>query len=138
MSTKKIVIFSIVGFIISLAVFGATLYFTVFNKPSNGEANVKTYIYDVGEFSTNIGNTNNYFRGNITIETIDKNLPKEFADKNVLVRDTILRVIISQNPSEMVKVEGVDKLKKQLADELSKIMETDSITNIYFTNYIVQ
>ncbi|KXZ39776.1 flagellar FliL protein [Alkalithermobacter thermoalcaliphilus JW-YL-7 = DSM 7308] len=138
MNTKKVVIFSIVAFILSLGTLGAVLYFTVFNNHQNTEKNIKTYIYDAGEFSTNIGNNNNYFKGNITIETTDKNLPKKLAESNILLRDLVLRTIISQDPSEMVKTEGVEKFKMQLIKELSRLMNTESITNIYFTNYIVQ
>lgn len=139
MDTKKILIFSIIGFVISLLIFGGTLYLTVFKSSSNKEAkDVKTYNYDAGEFSTNIGDTSHYFKGNITIEITNKKHIEKLTEKDVIVKDSILKVIIAQDPKSMTSDEGIEKIKKELISKISKAVNIDSIRNVYFTNYIVQ
>lgn len=139
MDTKKILIFSIIGFVISLLIFGGTLYLTVFKGSSDNKAkDIKTYNYDAGEFSTNIGDTKHYFKGNITIETTNKKDVEKLTEKNVIVRDSILKVLIDQNPEDMTSDEGIEKIKKELISKISDAVDLESIRNVYFTNYIVQ
>ncbi|SHJ43430.1 flagellar basal body-associated FliL family protein [Tepidibacter formicigenes] len=138
MDTKKIMIFSIIGFVLSLFIFAGTLYLTVFKSSSKEAKDIKTYNYDAGEFSTNMGDSNHYFKGNIVIETTDKKDVEKLTEKNVIVRDTVLKVIISQDPKQMTTNEGMDKIERELISKLSKSVNVKSIRNIYFTNYIVQ
>ncbi len=138
MSTKKIMIFSIIGFIISLLIFGATLYFVYFKDSDKSQKNLETFNYDAGEFSTNMGDSNNYFKGKIVIESTDKDDIETMTQKNVIIRDTILKVIIAQDPQKMTSNEGLDKLERELISNLSINLNLKSIKNVYFTDYIVQ
>ncbi|NMA04627.1 MAG: hypothetical protein GX925_07965, partial [Clostridiales bacterium] len=63
MNLGKIMLYMLIGFIISGAIFGTLFYF--FSGKQKGEIAVsyRTYQYDVGEFSTNLGSTRNYFKG---------------------------------------------------------------------------
>lgn len=138
MNTKKIMIFSIIGFIISLLIFGGTLYFVYFKDSNNSQQKLKTFNYDAGEFSTNMGDSNHYFKGKIVIESTDENEVEVMTAKNVIIRDTILKVIISQDPEKMTSNEGLDKLERELISNLSTKLDLKSIKNVYFTDYIVQ
>lgn len=138
MNTKKIMIFSIIGFIISLLIFGATLYFVHFKDSNQSQQKLKTFNYDAGEFSTNMGDSNHYFKGKIVIECTDENEVEIMTSKNVIIRDTILKVIISQDPEKMTSNEGLDKLERELISNLSMKLDLKSIKNVYFTDYIVQ
>ncbi|WFD11685.1 flagellar basal body-associated FliL family protein [Tepidibacter hydrothermalis] len=138
MNTKKIMIFSIIGFIISLLIFGATLYVVHFKDSSKSSQKVKTFNYDAGEFSTNMGDSAHYFKGKIVIESTDEKEIEIMTEKNVIIRDTILKVIISQDPEKMTSNEGLDKLERELISNLSMKLDFKSIKNVYFTDYIVQ
>lgn len=72
MNTKKIMIFSIIGFIISLLIFAGTLYFVYFKDSDKSQKDLKRFNYDAGQFSTNMGDSNHYFKGKIVIEVTDK------------------------------------------------------------------
>lgn len=138
MDTKKIMIFSIIGFIISLLIFGATLYFVYFRDSDGSKQNLETFNYDAGQFSTNMGDSSHYFKGNIVIESTDKKEIEVMTEKSVIIRDTILKVIISQDPEKMTSNEGLDKLERELISDLSTNLDLKSIKNVYFTDYIVQ
>lgn len=139
MDSKKLIIFALIGFVLSLGIFGATMYFVVF-KGGSGSGEVKkpdTYTFEVGEVSTNIGQ-GRYFKGSITIETTDKKLPESMTTDLTKIRDAILEVIITSDPKEMTTEEGIKNIKTQILNKLSKILETETLTNVYFTDYIVQ
>ncbi|WP_099187216.1 flagellar basal body-associated FliL family protein [Tepidibacter mesophilus] len=138
MNTKKIMIFSVIGFIISLLIFGSTLYLVYFKDSNKSNQDLKTFNYDAGEFSTNMGDSNHYFKGKIVIESTDEDDIKIMTEKNIIIRDTILKVIISQDPEKMTSNEGLDKLEKELISNLSGNLDLKSIKNVYFTDYIVQ
>lgn len=140
MDVKKVMMVSVVGLLIAILIFGGTLYFSVFKGNDNDSAkkNIKTYTYEAGEFATNIGGTRNFFKGKITIETTDKKMPEKLTEENVLLRDSIIGILIGQNPKEIVSKEGMDKLKKDIVNKLNEKFETDSILQIYFSDYVIQ
>lgn len=137
MDVKKIMMISIAGLLISVLIFGGTLYFTVF-KNSSAKKNPKTYVYEAGEFSSNLGDMRRFFKGKITIETTDKKLPKKFEEKNIILRDGILSILIEQDSQKLVSEDGFNELKQKIIDRISQDFNTDKITNIYFSDYIVQ
>ncbi len=140
MNNKKLVVFSVVIFVISLLVFATTLYLVVFRTPA-GEKEVKkpkTYSYDLGEFSTNIGASGRYFKGNVVVETTGKKTPKLIEENATSIRDYILGVLISQDVKTMMSEQGAESIKKDIAKKVSEITGTDDISNVYFTDYIIQ
>lgn len=138
MNLRKIILYMLIGFIISGIIFGALFFF--FSNRQKGEIAVsyKTYEYDIGEFSTNLGNTRHYFKGAIKLETLDKNLFKKLEEKNAEIRDCIITTLIGKKADEILEPEGQLKLKNEILKVVADIVNSDKITNIYFVDYIVQ
>lgn len=141
MNSKKLAIISISFFLVSIIVFGMTIYFVFLKTPADAESKPKqvdTYKYDLGDFSTNIGVSGRYFKGKIVIEATDKKTP-EVIEKNVEpIRDYILKLIISQDIKSMMSEKGIDAIKVNIKKEISRITGKDDISNVYFTDYIIQ
>lgn len=138
MGNKKLAIFSIVIFVVSLLIFGATLYLTLFNKGGANQKPPKTYTCDLGNFSTNIGASGRYFKGNIVVETTGKKTPDLITKNQEPIRAYILKLLISQDVRKMTTQEGIDSLSDSIKKEVARVTGTDDITNIYFTEYIIQ
>ncbi len=141
MNNKKLAIISISFFLVSVIVFGMTIYFVFLKAPSNAESKPKqvdTFKYDLGDFSTNIGSSGRYFKGKIVIETTDKKTP-EVIEKNIEpIRDYILKLIISQDIKSMISEKGIENIKTNIKKQISQITGKDDISNVYFTDYIIQ
>ena len=133
---KKIVIFSIIGVLISALVFGGVAYFMVFSK--GAEKKKEIINYEVGEFSTNLSDTRHFFKGKITIGITNKKELKTLDENKVALRDGILSILIQQKPEDMVSVEGMNAIKEALKKNIGKNGDIKSIEEIYFTDYIVQ
>lgn len=138
MDFKKMILFALIGFLISGAFFGTILYFTVFNSPRQVTKPLQTYEYNIGNFSTNLGHQRNFFKGEIVIETINKNVFENFIEKDTELKDQIIKVLISKEPDDILNPEGQQNLKQELIEKISEIMASDEITNLYFIDYIVQ
>ncbi len=141
MDNKKLAIFSIVVFVVSILVFATTLYLVFFRAPASADNTPKkidTYKYDLGDFSTNIGSSGRYFKGKIVIETTSKKTPALIEENVEPIRDHILKVLISQDVKNMMSDTGIENIKKDIKKHIGEIIGTDDISNVYFTDYIIQ
>ncbi|MDO4719298.1 MAG: flagellar basal body-associated FliL family protein [Peptostreptococcaceae bacterium] len=138
MGNKKLAIFSIVIFVVSLLIFGATLYLTIFKNNGGQPKPPKTYTCDLGNFSTNIGASGRYFKGNIVVETTGKKTPDLITKNQEPIRAYILKLLISQDIKQMTTDQGIDNLSGLIRKEVARVTGTDDITNVYFTEYIIQ
>ena len=141
MDNKKLAIFSIVVFVVSILVFATTLYLVFFRAPASADNTPKkidTYKYDLGDFSTNIGSSGRYFKGKIVIETTSKKTPALIEENVEPIRDHILKVLISQDVKNMMSDTGIENIKKDIKKHIGEIIGTDDISNVYFQDYIIQ
>ncbi|SDK45638.1 flagellar basal body-associated FliL family protein [Natronincola ferrireducens] len=138
MNFRKILLYSLIGFVLSGIFFGTILYFTVFRVPKEVSNYVETYKFHLGSFSTNLSHQRSFFKGEITVETTDKSLLKNLDEKNAELRDQIIKTIIGQKPEDILNPEGQQELRQELIRIISEVMASDKITNVYFTDYIIQ
>ncbi len=138
MNLKKIVLYVSLGFIVSAIVFGTIWYFNGNKTPTETVINYKTYEYNLGEFSTNLGSTRNYFKGTIILETIDKDIILKLEEKNAEIRDSIITTLIGKKADEILNTDGQLELKNEISKVVADIVNSDKITNIYFVDYIIQ
>ena len=135
---KKIVTYSIIGFIISGVFFGSIFYFAFFKDRQPAVQVVKTYEYSLAPFSTNLSNIRSYFKGTIVLETTNKKLVPKFDEKNAEIRDSIIKILISKKPDELLDTNGLQNLRKEITQTVNKVMDSSDITNVYFIDYIIQ
>ena len=136
MGKKKILILVLVGALLSVLFFGGIIYFTFFRTPQEEE--IVTYQMPIGEFVANLGSTRNYFQANITLEVTDSKLIDSMEEKHVEIRDIILGILIGKKADELLTPQGKSELKQEIISAISILMDTDEISNLYFTNYIIQ
>ncbi|AKL95472.1 flagellar basal body-associated protein FliL [Clostridium aceticum] len=138
MNVKKIVLYSVIGFILSGIFFGTIAYFAFFRTTQETTTNIKTYEFYMGSFSANLSHQRSFFKGEIVIETTDRKLLPKFDEKNAELRDSIIETIIAKKPEDILSPEGQQQLREELLQVIGQVMASDKITNLYFTDYIVQ
>jgi flagellar protein FliL len=92
-----------------------------------------------------------YLRIGITLRVIDAEVkkdekPKAETEKNAksegdaeaAVRDTVLEVLGRQTTEQLLAPEGKENLKGQLKDAIGKRNPNEKVTNVYFTEFLVQ
>ena len=138
MNLRKTALYIFIGFIVSGIIFGALFFFLSNRSKSEIAVSYKTYEYDLGEFSTNLGNTRNYFKGTIILETLDRELLKKLDKKDAEIRDNIIATLIGKKADEILQPDGQSELKNEILKVVADIVNSDKITNIYFIDYIIQ
>ncbi len=138
MNVRKVLTYSIIGFILSGVFFGTILYFSVFRTTRDASNSVSYYEYELGSVSTNIGTQRNYFKADIVIETTDRKILEGLELKNAEIRDQTIKTIIGKTAEDILNPEGQQELRGELMNVISEVMTTDKITNIYFVDYIIQ
>lgn len=137
MNMKKMIILVTTGVLLSAIFFGGIIYFT-FLRSNNDEAEIQTYQHTLGEFTANLGDTRNYFQGNIIVEVQDEDLIEALEDHEIIIRDQILGILIGKNPEELLKPEGQRELKNEIVQAISLTLDTEAVSDLYFSSYIIQ
>lgn len=80
-----------------------------------------------------------YLRVGITLGLAHP-LPRNRPDgvPTALVRDTILSVLATAQPEELLKLEGKRQLKEELLKALQDRVPQMAVQNVYFTEFLVQ
>ncbi len=97
-------------------------------------------LYPLNPFLVNLLNENEskYLKVSLDMELSDRKLLLQIDKKKPLIRDIIIRVLSSKAPEQIDTVEGKERLKNQLKYKINKILENGKITNIFFTDFIIQ
>ncbi len=80
-----------------------------------------------------------YLRVGITLGS-SQPFPRNRADAipTALMRDTILAVLATAQPEELLKLEGKRQLKEHLLNALQERVPQLAVNNVYFTEFLVQ
>lgn len=138
MNIKKLILYLTIGVISSAIFFGSIIYFVFIRNADADSRPVKTYEYNIGDFTTNLGTVRNFFKGNIVVEVTDRSLIDEFEENDAKIRDKVIKTLIDKRPEDIIESEGKQQLREELITEISKVLQTEEITNLYFIDYIIQ
>ncbi|SMP47323.1 flagellar basal body-associated FliL family protein [Anoxynatronum buryatiense] len=138
MDMKKIIIISLVAFLVTAILVGSLLYIFVFRTPSEKVVVIPTFEYQLGEFSTNLGSQRSFFRGSIVVETTDKKLLDTLENNHIVLRDSVIKTLIGKRAEDVLDPEGQQLLRQELIQVISEVSQSDQISNVYFVEYIVQ
>lgn len=138
MDMKKILIISLVAFLVTAILVGALLYIFVFRTPSEKVVVLPTFEYQLGEFSTNLGSQRSFFKGSIVVETTDKKLLDTLEKNHIVLRDSVIKTLIGKRAEDVLDPEGQQMLRQELIQVISEVAQSDQISNVYFVEYIVQ
>jgi flagellar protein FliL len=138
MDLKKIIIISLIAFLVTAGIASGLLYVFVFRSASDDEKPMQTYEYLLGSFSTNLGTQRSFFNGEIVIETTDKKLFESLDKKNAILRDRVIKTLIGKKAEDVLDPDGQQALRAELIMIVGETVQSDQITNVYFVDYIVQ
>jgi len=120
-------------------------FFTYFSVAENSEEKEEFKIEDirstymVGDFVVNITDNSriNFIRASLVFEIEDNNLIEELEKRKPQLRDTIITTLRSQNET-ILKEANAQTIKSIIKNEVNKILKSGEITNVWFTELVVQ
>lgn len=126
--------------VLIMAIAGGAVYFFVLRDSSTKkEAEPVYFTYNIEDaFVTNVKNSNKLFKITIVLVANTDTLDSILAEKEYIVRDTILFMLRDLTEEDLTK-EGIqDELRTKITDALNKALEIDSITTISFGDFVMQ
>jgi flagellar protein FliL len=97
-------------------------------------------IYELEAFIVNLtgGAGNNYLKVKINLELNNAELKSEMDKRLPQFRDAILSLLSSKTYSEVKTLEGKSQMRAEIITMLNQYLKTGKITNVYFSDFIVQ
>lgn len=138
---KIIVIIGIIMLVLMVTMGGAYVGYKVVlsnvDPDSLAEKNLPKYSYNMGEsFVINLAGNGRYVRVGIVLEYTDKKLTEELENINYKLKDTTISFFRSKN---IEQIEDISQVKSELQKVYnSDLKENEGITDIYFTEFIIQ
>ena len=79
-----------------------------------------------------------YLRCQIQLEFGEREVPKRFYGRLVLVRDAIIALLSRKSESELGNENGKNALKTELKDIVNEVLKRQEIKQVYFTQFVIQ
>ena len=136
MMKKKVILLILVPLLIAAA--GVSGYFFFLrNKDTSSEPQI--YTYDIKDsFVTNVKDSNKLFKTTIVIVANSDQLTDLLTQKEYVVRDTILFLLRNLTEEDISSQTIQDTLRPKIADALNQALGIDSITSVYFGDFVMQ
>jgi len=97
-------------------------------------------IYPLEEFIVNLADAGGkrYLKIRMDLELNGENVKGEIGRRLPQMKDGVLTLLSSKRYEDIYEMEGKSQLRAELLSELNQYVATGRITNIYFTEFIVQ
>lgn len=149
---KIIVIIAVVVTILAAGGGGAYFYFSSHKAEAAGTEGEKNadaakkksvpVIYPLEAFIVNIGDGNDmrYLKVKVELETgyTAENVKKEIDPLLAPLRHAILVLLTTKSVGELQDLAGKNKLREEVLATVTKVIPDGKVTNIYFTDFVVQ
>ncbi len=138
MTLKKIIFLSLIGLLaVTLLISG--IFFFVINKDPNNDESVKEYhIYKINELYTNIKDSKNILKVNITIEYNNKELYGILEKNKDKITNDILELLRSKTFEDFSGKTGQQTARNNILSLIKEIINSEEVSNVYFTEFIIQ
>ncbi len=156
MSKKVIILISVAGILFMGAIGGG--FFMLWSKMSQmnaagsevtlqeeGETDAEEEstigpMYSLDSFVVNLAEegSNRYLRVTMEFELDNETLQTEIEQRLPQVRNAMLMILPSQKVADLNTVDGKIVLRDRIMDEVNDFLTTGEVTNIYFTEFVIQ
>jgi len=145
MNYKMLALIVVLVIIITgVASFTFFTYFSVSSDEDEGENKITSVedirsTYQVGNFTVNISNNDriSFVRATVVFELENTEMTEELNKRSSQIRDRIISTLRAQN-QEILEEPGADTIKQIVKDKVNEILISGKITNVWFTELVVQ
>ena len=152
--TQKLMLIIIILSVLFMVIMGAGFY-VLWNKvappdPEIGleqdadeeeaEKNKIRPVFSLNTFVVNLADRggSRYLRTTLDLELTDETTGNEIKQRLPQIRNAILMIIPTKTSKEIKTTEGKTALRDEIMKRVNSFMKTGSVTNIYFTEFVVQ
>jgi len=89
-------------------------------------------------FIVNLQVKGSFLRTTIQLEFAEPELPHTIENDVPKIKDAVIRVLSGKSSSELLTTEGKDKIRTEIRDSVNEILGGEEVTQVYFTEFIIQ
>lgn len=106
----------------------------------SSEAEAESNIYLIEQLIVNPAGTGGrrFLSTSIGFEFETGNIRTDFKEREAIVRDALITILSSQTVPELSDFKQREKLRKLIRLQVSKLLETEDIAAVYFTEFVLQ
>lgn len=120
----------------------AFLIFSYFSKTyifaEEQRSSATNYTYPMDEIIVNLKDGSRYFKAELALGYNLDNDQELIIQNEVQVRDTLLSIFRSKSVEDIMPIENTEELKSEIQDKLNKLFPENIITDIFFTDFLIQ
>jgi flagellar basal body-associated protein FliL len=102
----------------------------------------KEYVISMKDFVVNLSTAdkskNNYLKTQISLVYNNKKKTSMLTEKTSQIRDIIIRDLMACSSEQLLATGGMDKVKEKLKSDINTALGEDVVTEIYFTDFLIQ
>ncbi len=155
--SKKVIVISVVAVFLFMAAIGGGFFMlwskmsqmnapgtevTATGEDEEGEEEADTIgpMYSLNSFVVNLAEagSNRYLRVTMELELDNELLKTELEQRLPQVRNAMLMILPTKKTADINTVDGKLAMRDQLIDEINSFLTTGEVTNIYFTEFVIQ
>lgn len=136
MSKKTIMI--VVGVLALAILVGVAVGVMLWKKNDSTPKEIVKHSITLEEMYSNIKDSKRIMKLKVTVESSNINTIETLTEKQSIVRDEINKVVRNKTDDELQGKEGQINLQEEIKNSLIELFENDTITNVYFDDFIIQ
>ena len=92
----------------------------------------------IGQFLVNLSDGRRFVKVNIVLEVSNEDAVKEIKKRTPQVRDSIISILRSKDYKEITSEQGTRILRTKIMNEINKHLLEGKVTNVFFTEFVIQ
>ncbi|MBM7623512.1 flagellar basal body-associated FliL family protein [Sporohalobacter salinus] len=136
----------VVMVLLSLVIAAGTSYFMLQQLGGSGQGSNQANktatklgpTYKAGNFTVNLSNDRRYLRMDLVLEVSNEDVIKKLKSRNPQIRDAVISIIRTKKTEDINTKAGTKALREQIRSELNKLISEGRVTNVFFTEFVVQ
>lgn len=89
-------------------------------------------------FIVNLQVKGSFLRTTVQLEFAEPELPVSVENDVPKIKDAIIRILSSKSSSEVLMSDGKEKLRGEIRDAVNEVLGSEEVTQVYFTEFIIQ
>ena len=108
-------------------------------KSSKGHGN-EAFIHEISNIVVNPAGTggSRFLSASFGFELASAELEREFRAREPVIRDALITILSSKTVQQLTDPKEKEIVRYQIKKRLSQLVETDDISGVYFTDFVLQ
>ncbi|NMA86367.1 MAG: flagellar basal body-associated FliL family protein [Tissierellia bacterium] len=141
MNNRNSVLIILLILVVLLAIVGIVLGLMFYKNKgvdNNAKKQMETFNLTLDDMYSNIKDSKKIVKLKVTISTNSKTTYEGLSEKQFLIRDDINKIIRNKTEEELQGKDGQVKLQEEIKLSLIELFNDETITNVYFDDFIIQ